>query len=171
MVSINYRLGACVTLNLFIGVRDFWPLPPPLGCFGLLVSPICLHGAPVCVCFLPLHYPLPTPTTPQPPTTTHYPRPIPTNHYPSGARDLNLNARNDAHATECCFRWGEKTAFRVFFSYSFFPFHLFIGVLGFYTDPDLAITGNFAIMDQQLALRWVQDNAAAFGGDPDRVSE
>ena len=45
-----------------------------------------------------------------------------------------------------------------------------LGVLGFYTDPDIGITGNFAIKDQQLALRWVQDNAAALGGDPTRVT-
>lgn len=46
-----------------------------------------------------------------------------------------------------------------------------MGVLGFLSHPDLeGPSGSFGIMDQQLALQWVQDNILNFGGDPDNVT-
>ncbi|MFI8344040.1 carboxylesterase/lipase family protein [Streptomyces sp. NPDC085639] len=43
-----------------------------------------------------------------------------------------------------------------------------LGVLGFLTLP--GTTGNFALLDQRQAFRWVRDNAGAFGGDGKRVT-
>jgi para-nitrobenzyl esterase len=45
-----------------------------------------------------------------------------------------------------------------------------LGVFGFLGHPGLADSGAFGLQDQQAALRWVRDNAAAFGGDPRNVT-
>lgn len=44
-----------------------------------------------------------------------------------------------------------------------------VGPLGFLSLPSLNISGNQGIQDQLLGLQWVQDNVAAFGGDPSKV--
>lgn len=43
-----------------------------------------------------------------------------------------------------------------------------LGALGNLALPELA-DGNFALLDQQAALHWVQRNISVFGGDPTRV--
>ena len=51
-----------------------------------------------------------------------------------------------------------------------------LGVFGFLAHPELTAespqhaSGNYAILDHVAALKWVQKNIAAFGGDPARVT-
>jgi para-nitrobenzyl esterase len=51
-----------------------------------------------------------------------------------------------------------------------------LGMLGFLALPALSsespegLSGDYGLMDQQAALRWVRDEIARFGGDPDHVT-
>lgn len=51
-----------------------------------------------------------------------------------------------------------------------------LGVLGYMAHPELSaesrrnISGNYGLLDQIAALRWIQTNIGAFGGDPENVT-
>ena len=50
------------------------------------------------------------------------------------------------------------------------------GVFGFFAHPDLTAasdykgSGNYGFLDQVAAIKWVKENIAAFGGNPDRIT-
>lgn len=57
------------------------------------------------------------------------------------------------------------------FSFSFSPstFAL-ICPAGFLSTGDQSAKGNYGLLDQIQALRWLNENIGHFGGDPDRIT-
>lgn len=56
----------------------------------------------------------------------------------------------------------------------FVNFNYRVGAMGFMAHPELTAeqgghSGNYGLMDQIAALKWVRANIARFGGDPDKV--
>ena len=64
--------------------------------------------------------------------------------------------------------WAAKDVVLVTFNYR-------VNVFGFMTHPELSaespnhVSGNYGSLDQIQALKWVKNNIAQFGGDPDNV--
>ncbi|XP_037916880.1 esterase B1-like isoform X1 [Hermetia illucens] len=54
----------------------------------------------------------------------------------------------------------------------FVTFNYRVGALGFLSlkDPALKVPGNAGLKDQVMALKWVKNNIARFGGDPDNIT-
>lgn len=58
----------------------------------------------------------------------------------------------------------------------FVSFNYRVGVFGFFSHPELSkesghnASGNYGLMDQIAAIKWVKKNITAFGGDPDNVT-
>jgi carboxylesterase type B len=50
-----------------------------------------------------------------------------------------------------------------------YEFSLLKGALGFLLTADNKASGNYGILDQRLALRWVNENIKSFGGDSSKV--
>ena len=49
-------------------------------------------------------------------------------------------------------------------------FNYRLGVLGFLSLPNSTESGNFGLMDQQMAIKWVYENIEKFGGDKESIT-
>lgn len=45
-----------------------------------------------------------------------------------------------------------------------------LGTLSFFSTMDKVAPGNYALKDQNIALKWIQRNIKEFGGDPNSVT-
>ncbi len=76
-------------------------------------------------------------------------------------------------SANCAIYDGEEMAKK---SVVFVSINYRVGVFGFMAHPELSkesgygASGNYGFLDQIAALKWIQKNIAAFGGDPDNVT-
>ena len=97
----------------------------------------------------------------------------------SGSICMQQGAQQEPHSEDCLFLnlWAPAEAAGLL------PVMVWIhgggyrlNVFGFLAHPALSAesahgaSGNYGLMDMVAALEWVRDNAAAFGGDPGRVT-
>eukprot|EP00057_Strongylocentrotus_purpuratus_P030875 XP_782948.2 PREDICTED: carboxylesterase 5A [Strongylocentrotus purpuratus] len=117
-------------------------------------------------------------------TSIVFPRPFPSQEMNEDC--LHLDVHTPSHNP------GENLAVMVYFHggayvngaagyYDGSPYALFqnvvlvaanyrLGALGYLSTGDEAAFGNFALLDQQMALQWVHNHIKLFGGDPNRVT-
>ncbi len=100
------------------------------------------------------------------PADAHADAPLPVMVWIYGGGLLNGSGSNPLYAGDALTRRGVIV---VTFNYR-------LGALGFLAHPELSaespynVSGNYGHLDQIAALRWVQRNIAAFGGDPGNVT-
>lgn len=56
------------------------------------------------------------------------------------------------------------------YKYTLVFFFIIFYFLGFLSTSDEVLPGNYGMKDQVAALKWVQQNIVAFGGDPEKVT-
>ena len=65
-------------------------------------------------------------------------------------------------------KWAQKGVILVTINYR-------LGILGYLAHPELSAeggghSGNYGMLDQIAALKWIKENIAGFGGDPDNIT-
>ncbi|KAJ4445541.1 hypothetical protein ANN_12221, partial [Periplaneta americana] len=91
---------------------------------------------------------------------------------PTGASNPNLDVLFNIHSGAFMYGWGHEFGPEILMDRDIIwvTINYRLGALGFLETEDEVVPGNMGMKDQTMALQWVKENIAKFGGNPNSIT-
>ncbi|PSN36673.1 hypothetical protein C0J52_16277 [Blattella germanica] len=91
---------------------------------------------------------------------------------PKDGANPNLDVFFNLHSGAFMYGWGHEFGPEILMDRDviWVTINYRLSALGFLDTEDDVVPGNMGMKDQAVALRWIKDNIAAFGGNPDSIT-